>query len=584
MNPKLGAAVKVRHIEIRNLRGIKSLSWKVDGAFACLIGPGDTCKTTILTALDYALSPRTALSFDDSDFFNQQTDDQIVIQVTLAEWDETEPAIQKLFQERKYAQYKCGIGPDGPLPEPSDDTPVALSVSLRVDKSLEPKWSVVKGRDEAEEQDRKPIYAADRASLGLSRLDLLSDYHFTWGRNTILTRLSAGSEGNLDTVLSELAREMRLKDFSGYESIAACQTIADAVQAESRATGVALAALSPKVDIQRQSVGSGALSLHEDNVPLRNKGSGSKRLIGAAMQMRLHDGKNVSLIDELEMGLEPHRIRGLIYKLRNSPQQIFATTHSPVVIRELEATAHELCVCKRDVAGAVTVQSLGTVPEIQGPVRSNAEAFLGKRIVACEGPTEIGCLRAFDLFRFDANDPPVWSLSTSYFNCSGASKIAPTCQKLVQLGYQTGVVCDNDAPDQLSAEDVAALRADGIHVCQWEEGRSTEEQLLAELPWAELPGLLQLISDGHDTLEHATIIEEIKSDARLAPLALGRDQAAWDEDDLLRQVIGKLAKKRGWIKRIDYAQAVFEFALPHLPPAGPLMSRLEALWEWIQNE
>ena len=52
-------------------------------------------------------------------------------------------------------------------------------------------------------------------------------------------------------------------------------------------------------------------------MPLRNKGSGSKRLIGAAMEMKLYDGKNISLIDEIEVGLEPHRIRGLIVKLRN---------------------------------------------------------------------------------------------------------------------------------------------------------------------------------------------------------------------------------------------------------------------------
>ncbi len=576
--------MKVRHIEIRNFRGIKSLSWNVGGAFACLIGPGDTCKTTILTALDYALSPRTSLSFDDSDFFNQETDQQIVIQVTLAEWDETQPTIQNLFQERKYAQYKCGLGSDGPMPEPSDDAPVALSISLRVDKSLEPKWSVIKGRDEADDQDRKPIYATDRATLGISRLDLFSDYHFTWGRNTILTRLSAEAEGNLNAVLSELARELRLKDISGYDSIAACQTIADTVQTEAREAGVALTALSPKVDIQRQSVGSGALSLHEDNVPLRNKGSGSKRLIGTAMQMKLHGGKNVSLIDEIEMGLEPHRIRGLIYKLRNSPQQIFATTHSPVVIRELDVATHELYVCKRDAGGAVTVQSLRTVPDIQGSVRSNAEAFLGNRIIACEGLTEIGCLRAYDLFRLDARDPPVWSLSTSYFNCGSANRIAPTCQQLVQLGYQTGVLCDNDAPDQLSPADVVALRATGIHVCQWEEGRSTEEQLLAELLWVQVPVLLQLISDNHDTLDHATIIDAIRRDPRLGALALAEDPAAWPETDLIRQVIGKQAKDRNWIKRIDYAQRVFAFAFSHLPTGGIMMTRLDDLWRWIQDD
>ncbi len=157
-------------------------------------------------------------------------------------------------------------------------------------------------------------------------------------------------------------------------------------------------------------------------MPLRNKGSGTKRLIGAAMQMKLHGGKNISLIDELEIGLEPHRIRGLIYKLKNSNQQIFATTHSPVVIRELGVADNELYVCKRDAAGTVSLESLAVVPDIQGQVRANAEAFLGSKIICCEGPTEVGCLRAYDVYRFDENNPPVWSLATSYLNCGGASK------------------------------------------------------------------------------------------------------------------------------------------------------------------
>ena len=148
--------------------------------FNCIIGAGDTCKTTILTALDYVLSPRTALTFDDADFFNQDVNHPIIIQVTLNDWDETLEDIRKFFQESKFAQYKCGLSDTGPIPEPPDGGRLS-SISLRVDKSLEPKWSVTRGRDDAEDQDRKPIYAAERAVLGLTRIDLYSDAHFTWG-------------------------------------------------------------------------------------------------------------------------------------------------------------------------------------------------------------------------------------------------------------------------------------------------------------------------------------------------------------------------------------------------------------------
>ena len=552
------------------------------GDFNCIIGPGDTCKSTILTALDYALSPRTSLTFDDSDFFNQDVEQNILIQVTLNAWDETLPEIKNFFQESKFAQYKCGLDDNGPLPEPNDQ--LAVSISLRVDESLEPKWSVVRGFDESEEQDRKPIWATDRAVLGISRVDVYSDFHFTWGHNTILTRLSTDNEGNPSTVLSDLAREMRQSDISKHQSVVGCQAVADTVRTESQNAGVKLTTLSPRIDLQRRSMTAGALSLHEDNVPLRNKGSGTKKLIAAAMQMKLHDGKNISIIDEIEIGLEPHRIRGLIYRLKNSQQQIFTTTHSPVVVRELSVADNELYVCKRDPEGEVNLDSLGVVPAIQGPARANAEAFLGSRIVACEGLTEIGCLRAYDIFRLDEDSAPVWSLATAYFNCGGASKIKMLCPKLVDLGYLTAVLCDNDAPEHLSAQDVAGLQGKGIHVCQWDNGNSTEHQLFHDLPWQHLPGLLTAISQNHDTLELATITDDI----RTATASTGQDISAapanWPESVALRQIIGNLARRRSWIKRIDYAEKAFQFALPLFPEDSVVKSRLNALWNWIQDE
>ena len=335
--------------------------------------------------------------------------------------------------------------------------------------------------------------------------------------------------------------------------------------------------------MQRQSVGTGALSLHENNVPLRNKGSGTKRLVGTAMQMKLHDGKNIALIDEIEVGLEPHRIRGLIYKLKNSNQQIFATTHSSVVIRELSISDNELYICRRDTEGNVSLESLSVVPEIQGEVRFNAEAFLGRKIVGCEGPTEVGCLRAYDVYCFDKNNPPVWSLATSYLNCRGASRIKPVCEKLLVLGYHTAVLCDNDAPTQITPTDIQNLKNAGAHICQWDNDNSTERQLFADFPWQNIPALLKTICACHDTLEHATVIDNIVKEPRIRPQSLGNDPASWPESQILRRVMGDLANSGKWIKRIDYAEKVFTFALPHLTDTSVIKSRLDALFSWIQR-
>lgn len=352
--------MKIKHIEIANFRGIKSLSWHVKGNFSCIIGAGDTCKSTVLKAVDCALCPHAYLSFYDSDFFNQDVEQDIVIQVTLADWDEQQTEIKDLFRESKFARFKCGLDKTGPLPEPLSDDQVAISVSLHVNKDLEPKWFVVKGRyEEADDSDKKSISAGNRAILGVSRLDILSDLHFTWSRNSILTRLSEGHVDDLSAVLSELARDISQTDIA--KDIAECQSVAETVKKELADIGVTLKNLSPKVNIQRQFMNAGILSLHEDNVPLRNKGSGSKNLIAIAMQMKLHDGKNISLIDEIETGLEPQRIRGLVFRLKNSGQQIFTTTHSPVVIRELNVSDNDLYVCRRDAEGVVSLDSLATL-------------------------------------------------------------------------------------------------------------------------------------------------------------------------------------------------------------------------------
>ncbi len=101
--------MRIKHIEIRNFRGIKYLSWQVKGDFNCIIGPGDTCKTTILTALDYALSPRSVLSFDDSDFFNHDVIQAIIIQVTLANWAESLDNVRRFFPRKQICPVQsCG--------------------------------------------------------------------------------------------------------------------------------------------------------------------------------------------------------------------------------------------------------------------------------------------------------------------------------------------------------------------------------------------------------------------------------------------------------------------------------------------
>lgn len=56
--------MEIRRIEIQNFRGIKSLAWNIPAGrrFLALIGPGDSTKSSILSAIDMTLSDRWNLS------------------------------------------------------------------------------------------------------------------------------------------------------------------------------------------------------------------------------------------------------------------------------------------------------------------------------------------------------------------------------------------------------------------------------------------------------------------------------------------------------------------------------------------
>ncbi len=58
------------------------------GVSCASLGPGDSTKTTILDAVEFALSPRWNIPFDDSDFYDADTSAPILITVTVEDLPE----------------------------------------------------------------------------------------------------------------------------------------------------------------------------------------------------------------------------------------------------------------------------------------------------------------------------------------------------------------------------------------------------------------------------------------------------------------------------------------------------------------
>lgn len=54
-------------------------------SFVCLIGRGDSGKTSILKAISYVLSPNWNISISDLDFYNADITQNIIIEVVVGD-------------------------------------------------------------------------------------------------------------------------------------------------------------------------------------------------------------------------------------------------------------------------------------------------------------------------------------------------------------------------------------------------------------------------------------------------------------------------------------------------------------------
>ena len=78
----------VRKVEIENFRSIKKLEWFPSEGMNCLIGAGDSGKSTILDAIDLCLGARRSANISDADFFELDVEQPISITLLLGALDD----------------------------------------------------------------------------------------------------------------------------------------------------------------------------------------------------------------------------------------------------------------------------------------------------------------------------------------------------------------------------------------------------------------------------------------------------------------------------------------------------------------
>lgn len=576
----------IKRLKIRHFRGINHLDWDVAGNFVCLIGPGDSTKSTVLDAVELALTFRRSVSFDDADFYNAYTGNQILIEVTVGE------VPTNLLSEAKFGYLVRGWdGSPGIRDEPQEDDEPLLTIRLSVDETLEPTWLVVNDRH----PEGKHISAFDRAKFGVSRIGDYVDWQFSWGQGSALTRLMEQRE-DVRSILASARRNAKAS--LNIDELPLLKQSAKNAETIGKTLGVAAKSETgfvPHLDVRSVSIGASILALHDGSIPLRQAGLGTSRLLTIGLQHEAGRTGGITLIDEIEHGLEPHRVRRLLHVLQKGTRlqatangdttvtktanQVFLTTHSPVALCELEPADLRVV---RSENGVTDIKRLDDV--LRPLLRINPDAFLSRKVIVCEGKTEIGFCRALDAWWSDAGHSFAY-VGAALADGQGNTKGPAAALSFASLGYRTAFFGDSDEP--LNPNE-ATLSGSGIRTVVWAGGVSIEERVAIDLPWAGFVEMARLAFDEHGE-DH--VQAKLSPEFGCQPKEVSIDPEEWrtllSDEAAVRTAFAKTAKakKAEWFKRVDQAEKLGALVTRHWDDIAekPLGVGIKQLKDWVYD-
>ena len=566
---------KLFHLHIENFRGIQKLDHTFKDGITCIIGRGDSGKTTILDAISYALTPTHTLTFHDGDFFNCDISKPIVIEVTVTGlYDD----ILRRFDTHMRAVKDEKIITSMLNPETHEGCVEAVTIQLKVEKDLEPQWFAL-GTDGTEP---KPVRASERELFNCFYISEYNDRHFTLSKGTPLSTLfKQKAEKKVDILNAELIADLGRNAKKGFEeAIQSEEIFAEVVNAITQnATDLGLKTGDVKASLDQREflLRENKIALHQDNVPLRQLGKGSKRLLSLAIQLSLTNPSGIILIDEIEQGLEPDRIHQVVSQLASKIGiQIIITTHSQHVVEELDCC--NLYIKSHPGEGLLKIEPTN---ELQGLVRKHPLALFAKSIIIGEGATEYGFIRGLN---------EVWQKngykSMSFYGvCAingNGNECIDTAKRLNKLGYRVALLCDSDVStvnvQKMNLQDLGVT----VYVC--EDNLAFETQIFKDSPWDTVKNLINYRIGCDQTSK--SVFENIKRNLG-SPQEYSENWFEVESDDL-RLAIGKSSGNTNnpWFKKIGMGYDVALIVMKNFELSSMetrLYKNISDLRKWIET-
>lgn len=457
-------------LTIERFRGLEKLEWRPAPGVNLILGGGDVGKTTILDAIALLLSPVNPANLPDTDYFGRAIEDGFSITAVLAL-----PPNSGINALQKPAWPWVWDGKEATTPalndEVRDEETAVYCFRVRATEDLELYYEVLQpdgGFD--------GFHVALRRQIGLVRLsgDDRNDRDLRLVQGSALDRLLS-DKGLRSRVASTLA-DHAIKNELANEARGALTKLDQAFARQKlpsnldlQITGGQGASIASMVGLTAQR---GDIVL-----PVASWGAGTRRLAALAISEQNQGESPITVVDEVERGLEPYRQHVLMEKLQSLGTQVFVTTHSPAAITAATTAAlwyvdHAVSIGRLE--GAVTERHRARDPEL----------FLSRLTIVAEGATERGAVLELAERAFGGSLKPH---GIHVCDGGGHEDTLQLLQALAKSGLAFGGFADEEGKHR---DRWLALKTRlGDLLFRWDNG-CIEEEIIAATPDAMLEQLV----------------------------------------------------------------------------------------------
>ena len=463
------SAPTIYRLSIERFRCIKTFTWHPTKSVNVILGGGDVGKTTILDAIALLLSPTNPATLSDTDYHAREVAAGFVIEAIISL--PTQSGIN--YQTKPSWPWEwdgCDIKVPGISGQATSGEPV-YRLRLRGTEDLELLYEIVQPDGTA---DSLPV--ALRRSIGLVRLS--GD-----DRNDRDLRLVQGSA--LDRLLSDKALRSRLVTELAKSDVA--EQLGTEGKAALKALDTVFKEKNLPDDLDLAITGGQGLSIsaligltaNRDGIqlPLASWGAGTRRFAALAIAEQNQGDAPITIVDEVERGLEPYRQRVLMGNLLAGVSQVFLTTHSPAAI----AAAAEASLWYVDHCGGIG--PLTSAP-VERQRKHDPECFLARLTIVAEGVTESGFASAL---LEKALESTLQKHGVHITDGNGHESALGLLEALSTAGLRFGGCVDDEGKHPTRWEKLVQKQGDLLF--RWRSG-CLEENIIAVLPDEKLEALL----------------------------------------------------------------------------------------------